>query len=87
MPVFFYLDPEMASDWNCRNVDDITLSYMFHMVDDEDLEDLEDDGAPTTIKLHGMGPGALPLAPSLASVPQALQPVAIPTQPINQPSG
>ncbi len=32
MPVFFYLDPEMASDWNCRNVDNITLSYMFHRV-------------------------------------------------------
>ena len=32
MPVFFYLDPELATDWNCRNVDDITLSYMFHRV-------------------------------------------------------
>ena len=32
MPVFFYLDPEFATDWNCRNVEDITLSYTFHKV-------------------------------------------------------
>lgn len=32
MPVFFYIDPEFATDWNCRNVNDITLSYMFHKV-------------------------------------------------------
>ncbi len=32
MPVFFYLDPEMAADWNCRNVSNITLSYRFHKV-------------------------------------------------------
>ncbi|GAX83748.1 hypothetical protein CEUSTIGMA_g11173.t1 [Chlamydomonas eustigma] len=56
MPVFFYLDPEMASDWNCRNIDDITLSYMFHRVADEDLEEEDlDDNAPTLIKLHGPG--------------------------------
>jgi len=56
MPVFFYIDPEMASDWNCRNVNDITLSYVFHKVDDADLEESEeDDDAPTVIKLHGPG--------------------------------
>ncbi len=32
MPVFFYLDPEMAADWNCRNIHNITLSYVFHKV-------------------------------------------------------
>lgn len=32
MPVFFYIDPEMATDWNCRNVTQITLSYVFHKV-------------------------------------------------------
>jgi cytochrome c oxidase assembly protein subunit 11 len=32
MPVFFYVDPEFASDWNCRNIHDITLSYVFHKV-------------------------------------------------------
>ena len=29
MPVFFYLDPEFATDRRLRNVDDITLSYVF----------------------------------------------------------
>ncbi len=32
MPVFFYIDPEFATDWNCRNINDITLSYIFHKV-------------------------------------------------------
>jgi hypothetical protein len=32
MPVFFYIDSEMAADWNCRNVDDVTLSYRFYKV-------------------------------------------------------
>ena len=32
---------------------------MFHKVDDADLEDYEDDGAPTVVKVHsGMGGGA-----------------------------
>eukprot|EP00955_Chlamydomonas_euryale_P045544 353182-Chlamydomonas_euryale.AAC.36 len=58
MPVFFYVDPEFATDWNCRNVDNITLSYMFHRVADEDLdeEDLDPD-APTLLRVHS---GALP---------------------------
>lgn len=54
MPVFFYIDPEIATNWNCRNLTNITLSYVFHKVDDADLED-EDDDAPTVIKLHGPG--------------------------------
>ncbi len=32
MPVFFYIDSEMAGDWNCRNIQDVTLSYKFHKV-------------------------------------------------------
>ncbi len=32
MPVFFYIEPDMAADWNCRNVNDLTLSYVFHKV-------------------------------------------------------
>ncbi|KAF5832993.1 cytochrome c oxidase assembly protein CtaG/Cox11-domain-containing protein [Dunaliella salina] len=61
MPVFFYIDSEMVGDWNCRNVDDVTLSYKFHKVDDEDLEDEEESepAAPGSgIKLHG--PGMIP---------------------------
>eukprot|EP00201_Polytomella_parva_P012948 CAMPEP_0175067094 /NCGR_PEP_ID=MMETSP0052_2-20121109/16893_1 /TAXON_ID=51329 ORGANISM="Polytomella parva, Strain SAG 63-3" /NCGR_SAMPLE_ID=MMETSP0052_2 /ASSEMBLY_ACC=CAM_ASM_000194 /LENGTH=243 /DNA_ID=CAMNT_0016333909 /DNA_START=211 /DNA_END=942 /DNA_ORIENTATION=- len=52
MPVFFYIDPEFATDWNTRNIDDITLSYTFHRVEDME-EDEEDDGKPTQVKLHG----------------------------------
>ena len=52
MPVFFYLDPEMATDWNCRNIEDVTLSYTFHKMTNDDEEDKD---APTQIKLHGQG--------------------------------
>ncbi|GLI60336.1 hypothetical protein VaNZ11_002456 [Volvox africanus] len=56
MPVFFYIDPEFATDWNCRNIDDITLSYMFHKVEeaDEDKDDDHDDERPTVVKLHSV---------------------------------
>jgi len=65
MPVFFYIEPDFAADWNCRNVQDLTLSYVFHMVEDGD-EDFEDDGVPGSgIKLHGHGvlPQAEPPVP------------------------
>ncbi|KAL6761016.1 cytochrome c oxidase assembly protein CtaG/Cox11-domain-containing protein [Haematococcus lacustris] len=56
MPVFFYIDPELVADWNCRNVSNITLSYVFHKVDDEDLEEGDDDtSGPSLVKLHGPG--------------------------------
>lgn len=29
MPVFFYIDPEFATDYRLKNVDHITLSYVF----------------------------------------------------------
>lgn len=38
MPVFFYIDPEFVEDWNCRNITDITLSYTFFKVEDEDAD-------------------------------------------------
>eukprot|EP00798_Chlamydomonas_sp_ICE-L_P028618 gene28618-31788_t len=65
MPVFFYVDPEFATDWNCRNVDDITLSYTFHKdvdditlsytfhkVDAEDEDEDEDHSGPSLVKVH-----------------------------------
>lgn len=30
--VLFYIDSELATDWNCRKIHDITLSYSFHKV-------------------------------------------------------
>ncbi|GFR48135.1 hypothetical protein Agub_g9969 [Astrephomene gubernaculifera] len=66
MPVFFYIDPEFATDWNCRNVDDITLSYIFHKVEGEEEE--EDDGRPTVVKLHaGPHPPAAQLPTGVAA--------------------
>ncbi|EFJ50342.1 hypothetical protein VOLCADRAFT_80232 [Volvox carteri f. nagariensis] len=65
MPVFFYIDPEFATDWNCRNINDITLSYMFHKVEDVD-EDEEDNGQPTVVKLHS-GPHPAAAAPAAAA--------------------
>ena len=66
-----------------RNVDNITLSYMFHKVDDEDLDDYEDDGAPTVVKVHAgnhapmaagghvPSPAQLQLVPSPSASPAA----------------
>ncbi|GIL91993.1 hypothetical protein Vretimale_18527 [Volvox reticuliferus] len=69
MPVFFYIDPEFATDWNCRNIDDITLSYMFHKVEEAD-EDEEEDGRPTVVKLHS-GPHPAAAGPTAARPPVA----------------
>lgn len=69
MPVFFYIDPEFATDWNCRNINDITLSYIFHKVDDEDLEEEEDDGRPSVVKVHS---GPHPAMPNALQLPQAV---------------
>lgn len=39
MPVFFYIDPEFATDPRMRGIDSLTLSYTFFKVDEEDVED------------------------------------------------
>lgn len=36
MPVFFYVDPEFASDPKLRSVNQLTLSYTFFKIDEED---------------------------------------------------
>ena len=41
MPVFFYLDPEFATDPRMRGISQLTLSYTFFKVDDEDYDDEE----------------------------------------------
>jgi cytochrome c oxidase assembly protein subunit 11 len=76
MPVFFYIDPEMAADFNLRNVNDITLSYCFFRVEDEEAEAAEAAEAAASapppapgsgIRLHGAGalpPGIAPPAPA-----------------------
>lgn len=38
MPVFFYLDPEFATDPRMRSISHLTLSYTFFKVDDEDYD-------------------------------------------------
>jgi len=37
MPVFFYVDPEFATDPKMRGIDHLTLSYTFFKVDEEDF--------------------------------------------------
>lgn len=44
MPVFFYVDPEFATDPKLRSFDQLTLSYTFFKVNEEDDE--EDDDVP-----------------------------------------
>lgn len=39
MPVFFYIDPEFATDPRMRTIDQITLSYTFFKVDEEEAEE------------------------------------------------
>ena len=41
MPVFFYIDPEFAVDPKMKGIDQLTLSYTFFKVD-EDEEDLDE---------------------------------------------
>ena len=36
MPVFFYVDPEFATDVRLKGVDQLTLSYTFFKVAEED---------------------------------------------------
>ena len=38
MPVFFYIDPEFATDPRMRGIDHLTLSYTFFKVADEEEE-------------------------------------------------
>ena len=37
MPVFFYVDPEFATDPKMREINHLTLSYTFFKVDEEDF--------------------------------------------------
>lgn len=47
MPVFFYIDPEFATDPRMRKVNHLTLSYTFFKVEeveDDDVEAREEGG-------------------------------------------
>lgn len=43
MPVFFYIDPEFATDRKMKSINDITLSYTFFKVDDDEEEDEDEN--------------------------------------------
>ena len=56
MPVFFYLDPEFASDPAMADVNDIILSYTFFRSDD--FDETEEAAAGTGaggVRVHGSG--------------------------------
>lgn len=38
MPVFFYIDPEFATDVRMKNINHLTLSYTFFNVEEEEVE-------------------------------------------------
>lgn len=63
---------------HCRNVHDITLSYTFFKVDQDDEETAEADSVGSGIKLHG--PGQLPAGVAAPPLPAALvtTPAAVP---------
>lgn len=42
MPVFFFLDPEFASDERMADVDEVTLSYTFFRAEDVSMEELQE---------------------------------------------
>ena len=53
MPVFFYIDPKIEEDRNCKEVNNITLSYTFWPIsgDEEEDEDvMEGPGAAEQAK-------------------------------------
>ena len=39
MPVFFYIDPEFVLDRKMKNIHDVTLSYTFFKVDEDEVEE------------------------------------------------
>lgn len=41
MPLFFYLDPEFATDPRMQDINNLTLSYTFFKVDDDDYDAAE----------------------------------------------
>jgi hypothetical protein len=65
MPVFFYIDPEVVEDPNCRKITDLTLSYTFFMVDDEDAAEVPE--GQSGVKTHGALPAGQ-LTPAVAAV-------------------
>jgi len=46
MPVFFYIDPEFATDPRMRGINNITLSYSFFKVDDDEEEEQQQQVVP-----------------------------------------
>lgn len=46
MPILFYVDPDMVTDKNTADIDNLVLSYSFFRVDDDDAAD--DDRADST---------------------------------------
>ena len=61
MPVFFYLDPEFASDRGMEDVNSLVLSYTFFQSEDfdgdeyDESRDDEKGGGEGGVKLHGSG--------------------------------
>jgi len=48
MPVWFFLDPEFASDPRMEDVRDLVLSYTFYQVEVDDDEEEDEDDEPTS---------------------------------------
>jgi cytochrome c oxidase assembly protein subunit 11 len=62
MPVFFYLDPEFASDRGMEDVNSLVLSYTFFQSEDFDGDEYDESrdekgGGEGGVKLHGSGSG------------------------------
>jgi heterodisulfide reductase subunit A-like polyferredoxin len=53
----------------CRNVHDITLSYTFFKVDEDEADSEPADGSSSGVKLHGPGqlPAGIPAAVAAAA--------------------
>ena len=47
MPVFFYIDPEFATDDRLKSINHLTLSYTFFNVDEEEV-DLDGEVVPAS---------------------------------------
>jgi cytochrome c oxidase assembly protein subunit 11 len=58
MPVFFYVDPEFATDPRMKRVNHLTLSYTFFKVLEEDVEDVPYEGPAVANLCEGDIPAA-----------------------------
>ena len=69
MPVFFYVDPEFATDARMRSINHLTLSYTFFNVEEEAVQ-VDGQTVPAAALLDRNKHKPLPASTANAEVPR-----------------